>query len=164
MVVCCKISRICTAATLVSMLSECIRTCVSCAFIMALTRPDIPAEETGSAHIHVHSLESVEQISSVSLILQLKQHWWSGDFSFTTSHYGDGRDSTRLHLILIKCVLLTCSIHRDINESFFSYSLYYPDPHPVHGVQLVRVGKLQHYLANIEEALATFKQVPFLLG
>eukprot|EP00066_Takifugu_rubripes_P005502 XP_003969594.1 PREDICTED: histone-lysine N-methyltransferase SMYD3 [Takifugu rubripes] len=38
------------------------------------------------------------------------------------------------------------------------YHLYYPDPHPVHGVQLVRVGKLQHYLAHIEEALDTFKQ------
>jgi len=36
---------------------------------------------------------------------------------------------------------------------------YYPDPHPVHGVQLMRVGKLQHYLERIEDALDTFKQV-----
>lgn len=64
--------------------------------------------------------------------------------------------------ILIKCELITCSIHRDVNDSFFfNYSLYYPDPHPIHGLQLVRVGKLQHYLTNIEEALDTFKQVPF---
>ncbi|XP_034732899.1 histone-lysine N-methyltransferase SMYD3 [Etheostoma cragini] len=38
------------------------------------------------------------------------------------------------------------------------YSQYYPDPHPVHGVQLMRVGKLQHYLERIEDALDTFKQ------
>ncbi|XP_068448771.1 histone-lysine N-methyltransferase SMYD3 isoform X2 [Clinocottus analis] len=38
------------------------------------------------------------------------------------------------------------------------YRQYYPDPHPVHGVQLMRVGKLQHYLEHIEDALETFKQ------
>ncbi|XP_034385434.1 histone-lysine N-methyltransferase SMYD3 isoform X5 [Cyclopterus lumpus] len=38
------------------------------------------------------------------------------------------------------------------------YRQYYPDPHPVHGVQLMRVGKLQHYLEHIEDALDTFKQ------
>ncbi|KAF3686281.1 Histone-lysine N-methyltransferase SMYD3 [Channa argus] len=36
---------------------------------------------------------------------------------------------------------------------------YYPEPHPVHGVQLMRVGKLQHYLEHVPEALDTFKQV-----
>ncbi|KAM9410589.1 histone-lysine N-methyltransferase SMYD3 [Pholidichthys leucotaenia] len=38
------------------------------------------------------------------------------------------------------------------------YRQYYPDPHPVHGVQLMRVGKLQHYLEKVEEALDTFRQ------
>ncbi|XP_022600145.1 histone-lysine N-methyltransferase SMYD3 [Seriola dumerili] len=38
------------------------------------------------------------------------------------------------------------------------YRQYFPDPHPVHGVQLMRVGKLQHYLEHIEDALDTFKQ------
>ncbi|XP_041644416.1 histone-lysine N-methyltransferase SMYD3 [Cheilinus undulatus] len=38
------------------------------------------------------------------------------------------------------------------------YRQYFPDPHPVHGVQLVRVGKLQHYLENLQGALDTFKQ------
>ncbi|KAK5873796.1 hypothetical protein PBY51_018802 [Eleginops maclovinus] len=38
------------------------------------------------------------------------------------------------------------------------YRQYYPDPHPVHGVQLMRVGKLQHYLEHLEDALDTFKQ------
>ncbi|XP_072236440.1 histone-lysine N-methyltransferase SMYD3 [Leuresthes tenuis] len=38
------------------------------------------------------------------------------------------------------------------------YRQYYPDPHPVHGVQLMRVGKLQHYLEHIEDALDTFRQ------
>ncbi|XP_012736997.2 histone-lysine N-methyltransferase SMYD3 [Fundulus heteroclitus] len=39
-----------------------------------------------------------------------------------------------------------------------AYRLYYPDPHPVHGVQLMRVGKLQHYMEHIEDALDTFKE------
>uniref|UniRef100_A0A3P8VBY6 [histone H3]-lysine(4) N-trimethyltransferase n=1 Tax=Cynoglossus semilaevis TaxID=244447 RepID=A0A3P8VBY6_CYNSE len=38
------------------------------------------------------------------------------------------------------------------------YKRYFPDPHPVHGVQLMRVGKLQHYLGHIQEALDTFRQ------
>ncbi|XP_034043830.1 histone-lysine N-methyltransferase SMYD3 isoform X2 [Thalassophryne amazonica] len=38
------------------------------------------------------------------------------------------------------------------------YKLYYPDPHPVHGIQLMRVGKLQHYLDRIKDALETFKK------
>ncbi|XP_034536700.1 histone-lysine N-methyltransferase SMYD3 [Notolabrus celidotus] len=38
------------------------------------------------------------------------------------------------------------------------YRQYYPDPHPVHGVQLMRVGKLQHYLEHLQEAQDTFKQ------
>ncbi|XP_061621808.1 histone-lysine N-methyltransferase SMYD3 isoform X1 [Phyllopteryx taeniolatus] len=38
------------------------------------------------------------------------------------------------------------------------YKHYYPDPHPVHGIQLMRVAKLQHYLERIKDALDTFKQ------
>ncbi|XP_072320858.1 histone-lysine N-methyltransferase SMYD3 [Eucyclogobius newberryi] len=38
------------------------------------------------------------------------------------------------------------------------YRIYFADPHPVHGVQLMRVGKLQHYLEHITDAFDTFKQ------
>lgn len=38
------------------------------------------------------------------------------------------------------------------------YRLYFPDPHPVHGIQLMRVGKLQHYLEHIADAFDSFKQ------
>ncbi|XP_074523305.1 histone-lysine N-methyltransferase SMYD3 [Halichoeres trimaculatus] len=38
------------------------------------------------------------------------------------------------------------------------YRKYYPDPHPVHGVQLMRVGKLQHYLEHLQDAQDTFTQ------
>lgn len=60
--------------------------------------------------------------------------------------------------------LFTMPVERIIYHSCLSLCLYhirqyYPDPHPVHGVQLMRVGKLQHYLAHIEDALDTFKQV-----
>ncbi|KAM9765571.1 histone-lysine N-methyltransferase SMYD3 [Menidia menidia] len=39
-----------------------------------------------------------------------------------------------------------------------AYRQYYPDPHPVHGLQLMRVGKLQHHLEHISHALDTFTQ------
>ncbi|XP_063050633.1 histone-lysine N-methyltransferase SMYD3 [Engraulis encrasicolus] len=38
------------------------------------------------------------------------------------------------------------------------YSLYYPDPHPARGLQLMRVGKLQHLQGRVEEAMHTFTQ------
>lgn len=61
-------------------------------------------------------------------------------------------------MIFIACVLIQCSLTDTLANRLF-YRQYYPDPHPVRGVQLVRVGKLQHHLANIEEALDTFTQV-----
>ncbi|CAL8404886.1 unnamed protein product [Boreogadus saida] len=39
-----------------------------------------------------------------------------------------------------------------------AYRRYYPDPHPAHGLQLMRVGKLHHYLGNTEEALVLLRQ------
>ncbi|XP_057707356.1 histone-lysine N-methyltransferase SMYD3 [Corythoichthys intestinalis] len=38
------------------------------------------------------------------------------------------------------------------------YRHYFPDPHPVHGIQLMRVAKLQHYLERTKDALGTFQQ------
>ncbi|XP_072120911.1 histone-lysine N-methyltransferase SMYD3 isoform X2 [Mobula birostris] len=38
------------------------------------------------------------------------------------------------------------------------YQLYYRGPHPVRGVQLMRVGKLQHHLRKLRQALGTLKQ------
>ncbi|XP_026149701.1 histone-lysine N-methyltransferase SMYD3 [Mastacembelus armatus] len=38
------------------------------------------------------------------------------------------------------------------------YRQYFPDPHPVHGLQLMRIGKLKHHLEYIEDALDLFKQ------
>ncbi|KAG9268984.1 histone-lysine N-methyltransferase SMYD3-like [Astyanax mexicanus] len=38
------------------------------------------------------------------------------------------------------------------------YRLHYPDPHPCRGVELLRVGKLQHYLGKVEEAQSSFRQ------
>uniref|UniRef100_A0A9J8CTZ8 [histone H3]-lysine(4) N-trimethyltransferase n=1 Tax=Cyprinus carpio carpio TaxID=630221 RepID=A0A9J8CTZ8_CYPCA len=38
------------------------------------------------------------------------------------------------------------------------YKLYYSDPHPSRAVELLRVGKLQHYLSRLEEAQGSFTQ------
>ncbi|XP_064188248.1 histone-lysine N-methyltransferase SMYD3 [Anguilla rostrata] len=38
------------------------------------------------------------------------------------------------------------------------YRLYYPDPHPARAIQLMRVGKLQHFLGRLAEAQETLRQ------
>lgn len=38
------------------------------------------------------------------------------------------------------------------------YQLYYAGPHPVRGIQLMRVGKLQHHQGKLSQALDTLKQ------
>uniref|UniRef100_H3DK06 [histone H3]-lysine(4) N-trimethyltransferase n=1 Tax=Tetraodon nigroviridis TaxID=99883 RepID=H3DK06_TETNG len=69
-----------------------------------------------------------------------------------------------LHLLLLSllcCVQLLVQATKLLPGNptdVYIMKQYYPDPHPVHGVQLVRVGKLQHLLGNIEEALDTFTQ------
>ncbi|KAJ4947872.1 hypothetical protein JOQ06_009903 [Pogonophryne albipinna] len=57
--------------------------------------------------------------------------------------------------LLENCSQLLSTVGDDVPDENLQY---YPDPHPVHGVQLMRVGKLQHYLEHIEDALDTFKQ------
>ncbi|XP_047677525.1 histone-lysine N-methyltransferase SMYD3 [Tachysurus fulvidraco] len=39
-----------------------------------------------------------------------------------------------------------------------AYVLHYPDPHPSHAVELLRVAKLQHYCGDVEQAEKTFTQ------
>ncbi|XP_068595721.1 histone-lysine N-methyltransferase SMYD3 [Brachionichthys hirsutus] len=45
-----------------------------------------------------------------------------------------------------------------------AYRQYFPDPHPAHGVQLMRIAKLQHYLSRIGDALDTFRQAGQVLN
>ncbi|NP_001290697.1 histone-lysine N-methyltransferase SMYD3 [Esox lucius] len=37
------------------------------------------------------------------------------------------------------------------------YRQYYPDPHPAHAIQLMRVAKLQHFLVHLEDAQHTLR-------
>ncbi|KAJ8341850.1 hypothetical protein SKAU_G00341410 [Synaphobranchus kaupii] len=43
------------------------------------------------------------------------------------------------------------------------YRLYYPDPHPARAVQLMRVGKLQHFLGRLAEARETLRQAYYVM-
>uniref|UniRef100_A0A672GH76 [histone H3]-lysine(4) N-trimethyltransferase n=1 Tax=Salarias fasciatus TaxID=181472 RepID=A0A672GH76_SALFA len=78
---------------------------------------------------------------------------------------GAGVPDENLYRLRITDMALDAAIHLQLWDEALKYSLktlpgyrqYYPDPHPVHGVQLMRVGKLQHYLENIKDALDTFK-------
>ncbi|KAL6477231.1 hypothetical protein MHYP_G00130660 [Metynnis hypsauchen] len=44
------------------------------------------------------------------------------------------------------------------NRTLGPYQLHYPDPHPSRAVELLRVGKLQHYLGKLEDAQSNFRQ------
>lgn len=44
------------------------------------------------------------------------------------------------------------------NRALGPYKLYYSDPHPSRAVELLRVGKLQHFLGRLEEARGSFTQ------
>ncbi|XP_053093470.1 histone-lysine N-methyltransferase SMYD3 isoform X2 [Pangasianodon hypophthalmus] len=43
-------------------------------------------------------------------------------------------------------------------RTLIAYLLHYPDPHPSHAVELLRVAKLQHYSGDVEQAERTFTQ------
>ncbi|XP_018522253.1 histone-lysine N-methyltransferase SMYD3 isoform X2 [Lates calcarifer] len=86
--------------------------------------------------------------------------------SHLLSTIGANVPDDNLYKLRITDVALDASIHLGLWEEAVKYGertlpvyrQYYPDPHPVHGVQLMRIGKLQHYLERIEDALDTFKQ------
>uniref|UniRef100_A0A8C1ZAL5 [histone H3]-lysine(4) N-trimethyltransferase n=1 Tax=Cyprinus carpio TaxID=7962 RepID=A0A8C1ZAL5_CYPCA len=44
------------------------------------------------------------------------------------------------------------------NRALESYKLIYSDPHPSRAVELLRLGKLQHYLSRLDEAQGSFTQ------
>ncbi|KAK7142680.1 hypothetical protein R3I94_012132 [Phoxinus phoxinus] len=44
------------------------------------------------------------------------------------------------------------------NRALGPYKLYFSDPHPSRAVELLRVGKLQHYLSRLKEAHGSFTQ------
>ncbi|XP_024152173.1 histone-lysine N-methyltransferase SMYD3 [Oryzias melastigma] len=82
------------------------------------------------------------------------------------TNVGEEVPDENLYKLKITDMALDASVHLGRWEEALSfgvktlpaYRLYYPDPHPVHGLQLMRVGKLQHHLGCIEDALGSFKE------
>uniref|UniRef100_A0A1A7WRW9 [histone H3]-lysine(4) N-trimethyltransferase n=1 Tax=Iconisemion striatum TaxID=60296 RepID=A0A1A7WRW9_9TELE len=100
--------------------------------------------------------------------LKAESHWeemLEGCSHLLSAVNGDVPDEN-LYKLRITDMALDASVHLERWEEALRYgvrtlpvySRYYPEPHPVHGVQLMRVGKLQHHLECIEDALDTFKQ------
>ncbi|XP_031436117.1 histone-lysine N-methyltransferase SMYD3 [Clupea harengus] len=100
--------------------------------------------------------------------LQAEQKWaelLSEGVSLVDRH-GDAVPDTNIYLLRLLDLLLDACISlgqyhtalRFGTRTVEPYRLYYPDPHPARGVQLMRVGKLQHLLGGVEEALKTFRQ------
>uniref|UniRef100_A0A3Q3VRZ9 [histone H3]-lysine(4) N-trimethyltransferase n=1 Tax=Mola mola TaxID=94237 RepID=A0A3Q3VRZ9_MOLML len=100
--------------------------------------------------------------------LKAKRDWHTllESCSHLLSTVGDEVPEENLYKLRMTDMALDASIHLGHwkeavgygQKTLPVYRMYYPDPHPVHGVQLMRVGKLQHYLAHIDEALDSFKQ------
>uniref|UniRef100_A0A8C7WM90 SET and MYND domain containing 3 n=1 Tax=Oryzias sinensis TaxID=183150 RepID=A0A8C7WM90_9TELE len=94
---------------------------------------------------------------------QHKSHQWKPNLLTSA---GEEVPDENLYKLKITDMALDASVHLGRWEEALSfglktlpsYRLYYPDPHPVHGVQLMRVGKLQHHLGCIDDALESFKE------
>ncbi|XP_006779989.1 histone-lysine N-methyltransferase SMYD3 isoform X1 [Neolamprologus brichardi] len=103
-------------------------------------------------------LEGLKAESNWEMLLESCRH--------LLSSVGGEIPEENLYKLRITDMALDATVHLGRWEEAMSYGVttlpayrqYYPDPHPVHGIQLMRVGKLQHYLENIEDALDTFKQ------
>ncbi|XP_038671424.1 histone-lysine N-methyltransferase SMYD3 isoform X2 [Scyliorhinus canicula] len=80
--------------------------------------------------------------------------------------YRDVLPDTNLHLLKMLDAAMDACIHLARWEDALGYGvrtlqpyqLYYAGPHPVRGVQLMRVGKLQHHQGMLEQASDTLKQ------
>ncbi|XP_051868970.1 histone-lysine N-methyltransferase SMYD3 isoform X2 [Pristis pectinata] len=83
-----------------------------------------------------------------------------------TSKSQDVLPDTNLYLLKMLDAAMDACIHLARWEDALSfglrtlhpYQLYYAGPHPVRGVQLMRVGKLQHHQGKLSQALGTLKQ------
>ncbi|XP_076579113.1 histone-lysine N-methyltransferase SMYD3 [Chaetodon auriga] len=103
-------------------------------------------------------LEGLKAESNWQTLLESSSH--------LLSTVGGNVPDENLYKLRMTDMALDASIHLEHWEEAVGYGektlpvyrQYYPDPHPVHGVQLMRVGKLQHYLEHIEDALDTFRQ------
>uniref|UniRef100_A0AAR2L0B6 [histone H3]-lysine(4) N-trimethyltransferase n=1 Tax=Pygocentrus nattereri TaxID=42514 RepID=A0AAR2L0B6_PYGNA len=85
--------------------------------------------------------------------------------SLVSTHAGAVPDSNVYLLRLLDLAMDACiSLDQYENALGFGnrtlgpYQLHYPDPHPSRAVELLRVGKLQHYLGKLEDAQTNFRQ------
>ncbi|XP_072369010.1 histone-lysine N-methyltransferase SMYD3 isoform X1 [Scyliorhinus torazame] len=80
--------------------------------------------------------------------------------------YRDVLPDTNLHLLKMLDAAMDACVHLARWEDALGYGvrtlqpyqLYYAGPHPVRGVQLMRVGKLQHHQGRLGQARDTLKQ------
>ncbi|XP_062379810.1 histone-lysine N-methyltransferase SMYD3 [Sardina pilchardus] len=100
--------------------------------------------------------------------LQLDQKWTellSAGQALLEGHAGAVPD-TNVYLLQLLDLLLDACISLGQYDTALEfgtrtlqpYRLYYTDPHPACGIQLMRVGKLQHLLGRVEEASESFRQ------
>ncbi|XP_035508322.1 histone-lysine N-methyltransferase SMYD3 [Morone saxatilis] len=117
--------------------------------------------EKSTCRLLKEALPRLEALKAESNWQALQESW-----SHLLSTVGGKVPDENLYKLKMTDMALDASIHLGNWEKAVGYGektlpvyrQYYPDPHPAHGVQLMRVGKLQHYLEHIEDALDTFKE------
>ncbi|XP_078085645.1 histone-lysine N-methyltransferase SMYD3 isoform X2 [Mustelus asterias] len=115
-----------------------------------------------------HAWKEVEE--SIPKVEELRSAGnWEEIVDMCQAALGKNRDvlpDTNLYLLKILDAAMDACIHLARWEEALSYGvrtlqpyqLYYAGAHPVRGVQLMRVGKLQHHQGRLGEALDTLKQ------
>ncbi|XP_051723627.1 histone-lysine N-methyltransferase SMYD3 [Ctenopharyngodon idella] len=100
--------------------------------------------------------------------LQLEQHWEEllKESQALLNRYTDVIPDRNIYVLrLLDLAIDACISLEDYetaleygNRALGPYKLYYTDPHPSRAVELLRVGKLQHYLGQLKEAQESFTQ------
>ncbi|XP_036449222.1 histone-lysine N-methyltransferase SMYD3 isoform X2 [Colossoma macropomum] len=100
--------------------------------------------------------------------LQAENHWEEllKESEALISTHASAVPDTNVYLLRLLDMAMDACISLDQYEKALEfgkrtlgpYQLHYPDPHPSRAVELLRVGKLQHYLGKLEDAQSNFRQ------
>ncbi|XP_077095121.1 histone-lysine N-methyltransferase SMYD3 [Siphateles boraxobius] len=100
--------------------------------------------------------------------LQSEQHWEEllKESRALLHRYADVIPDRNIYVLRVLDLAMDACISLDHyetaleygNRALGPYKLYFSDPHPSRALELLRVGKLQHYLARLKEAHGSFTQ------
>ncbi|XP_016129532.1 histone-lysine N-methyltransferase SMYD3-like [Sinocyclocheilus grahami] len=115
------------------------------------------------------AIPHLEQLQSEQRILHSRIRGWEELLKESQAflhRYADVVPDRNIYVLRLLDLAMDACISLDDYETALeygsraleSYKLYYSDPHPSRAVELLRVGKLQHYQGRLEEAQGSFTQ------